>query len=165
MRTTILASFALALGVAGCGGEPAQSEATANPDAPAGITITDARMNLPGVAGNPGAVYFTVANASERDMNIRAAFVDGAGSAAIHQMGEFNRAPVMEDVMQVPVPAGGSVAFEPGGLHVMAMDLDEGLAAGGETEVTLTFLGGDKVSFPVTILEPGEMPPMEGMDN
>ena len=165
MRTTILAACALALGLAGCSSEPAETEAPANPDAPAGISVTDGRMNLPAVAGNPGAVYFTISNDGDLDYNIRYASVQGAGSAMLHEMGEFNLAPVMEDVMQIPVPAGGSVEFAPGGKHVMAMDVDESLQAGGETEVTLTFLGGDKVSFPVEILEAGAMPPMEGMDN
>ena len=41
-------------------------------------------------------------------------------------------------------------------MHVMAMELDDTLAAGGETEVTLTFVGGDKVSFPVEIRAAGD---------
>lgn len=39
----------------------------------------------------------------------------------------------------VPVPAGETVAFQPGGLHVMFMGLDSHLTEGEENTVTLTF--------------------------
>ena len=45
---------------------------------------------------------------------------------------------------------------KPGGTHVMAMDLADTLAAGGETEVTVTFVGGDKVSFPAEVRAAGD---------
>ena len=51
---------------------------------------------------------------------------------------------------------GEEVVFEPGGKHVMAYEVDEGLEVGGETEVTRTFVGGGKVSFPVEIRAPGD---------
>ncbi len=51
---------------------------------------------------------------------------------------------------------GDTVKFAPGGKHVMAMELDDTLAAGETTEVTLTFLGGDKLTFPATILAAGD---------
>ncbi len=38
----------------------------------------------------------------------------------------------------------------------MAMDLADTLAAGGTTEVTLTFANGDKVSFDAEIVAAGD---------
>ncbi len=148
-------ALALTLTLAACGGE-AEAPVDANPDAPPGIAVADGRMNLPAVAGNPGAVYFTIGNDSERAMMIRAASVLGAESAMMHQMSNRDGQMAMDEMLQVSVPAGGELVFEPGSYHVMAMGLDEGLEAGGETEVTLTFVGGDKVSFPVHLLAPGE---------
>ena len=46
--------------------------------------------------------------------------------------------------------------FEPGKLHVMAMDLDDTLQKGGTTDVTLEFTGGDQAEFPVQILAAGD---------
>ena len=40
---------------------------------------------------------------------------------------------------QVPVPAGATVSFEPGGLHVMVMGLTTDLQEGDEVDFTLTF--------------------------
>ena len=158
MKSTIWASAALAFatfGLAACGEEPASEEAS-SPTAQLGISVTDGWMALPAVKGNPGAVYFTVHNDSERDGFIRAASVEGAGSATLHQMGTWNNQPSMDEVFQIAVPAGGELVFEPGGLHVMANDLEESLAAGGTTEVTVTFIGGRSASFPVEIRAAGD---------
>lgn len=158
MKSAIFASAALvlgSLGLAACGGEQA-AEDEASDTSEEGISVTDGRLILPAVSGNPGVAYFTVHNDGERDRFIRAAAVAGAQSAVLHQMGTWNGEPSMDEVFQVPVPAGGELAFEPGGLHVMANDLDESLAAGGTTEVTLNFIGGKTMTFPVEIRAAGD---------
>lgn len=150
-----LGSAALALGVTACGGET-EEPVPANPEAPQGITVSDARLNLPAVAGNPGALYFTVENDSEADIMLMSTNVEGADSTVMHQTATWNNRPDMQEVLQLPVPAGESLVLEPGGFHVMAMNLEEGLQVDGQTEVTLTFAGGDKISFPAEILAPGD---------
>ncbi len=45
----------------------------------------------------------------------------------------------MRPVDGIDIPAGGSVELEPGGLHVMFMELAEPLVAGDTFELTLTF--------------------------
>ena len=158
MKSAIFASTALALaslGVVACSDEPA-AESAADDTSQEGISVTDGWLALPAVQGNPGAVYFTVHNDGERDRFIRAASVGGAQSAVIHQMGTWNNEPSMDEVFQVPVPAGGQLAFEPGALHVMANELDESLAPGGTTEVTITFIGGKSATFPVEIRAAGD---------
>jgi len=150
-----LAALSLAFAAAGCGGEPETPVSTA-PDAPEGVTISGGRLMLPAVAGNPGAVYFTIKNAGPDDVMIRAASVAGAASAMMHQTAEWNLQVDMQELMQVAVPKGSEVVFAPGGMHVMAMGLDDALTVGGETEVTLTFVGGDKASFPAEIRAPGD---------
>ena len=158
MKSTILASAALALatlGLAACSDEPTP-EADDRDTAEEGISITDGRLILPAVKGNPGAVYFTVHNDGERDRFIRAAAVEGAQSAMLHQMGTWNKQASMDEVTQIAVPAGGELVFEPGGLHVMANNLAETLAAGGQTEVTITFIGGRTATFPVEVRAAGD---------
>ena len=151
MTKSIRAALALAvaaLGPVACSETPEQPDSAA-PDAPAGITVANARLMLPPVAGNPGAVYFDVKNEGERNMFIRAVSVAGADSAEMHT-------PDMQLVLQVAVPPGGETKFEPGGQHVMAMDLADTVTAGGTAEVTATFLGGDKVSFPAEVRAAGD---------
>ena len=85
MTKSIRAALALAVAAAlpvACSEAPEQAETA--PDAPEGIAVTNGRLMLPAVAGNPGAVYFDIANSSDRDRMIRAASVEGAGSSQMH---------------------------------------------------------------------------------
>jgi copper(I)-binding protein len=158
MKTAIFASAALALSallLAGCQGRETPAANTRS-NAVEGISITDGKLVLPAVKGNPGAVYFTAHNDTVGPKMIRKVTVKGAKSAAIHQMAEWDGKMDMQEVSQVSVPAQEELAFKPGGLHVMAMDLDDTLKKGGTTDVTLTFVGGDEATFPVEILAAGD---------
>ena len=143
---------ALALAVAAlmpmaCSEAPEQAETA--PEGPEGVSVTNARLMLPAVVGNPGAVYFDIANASDRNRVIRKAEVAGAGSSTMHTAD-------MQEMTQVMVGPDQTVKFEPAGQHVMAMDLAENVTAGGKAEVTLTFVGGDKISFPADVRAAGD---------
>jgi len=153
-----ICALGLASAVTGCGSEPEQQPAgqtAADPDAPAGISVRDGRLTLPAVSGNPGAVYFTITNDGEDDAVIHSISIAGAGMAMLHETVAEGGTARMQERGEVTVPAGGSVAFEPGGLHVMAMGLPDDLAQGASSEATVTFGGGDKISFPVAVLPPG----------
>ena len=145
-----LALAAAALVPAACSEAPEQAET--NPDAPEGIAVENGRLMLPAVAGNPGAAYFDVVNSGDRDRMIRAASVAGAGSSMMH----VTEPTGMQEILQIMVKAGETVKFEPGGTHVMAMDLADTVVAGGEAEVTVIFVGGDKVSFPAEVRAAGD---------
>lgn len=154
MKTTFPAGAALtfaAFTLSACGGEPSEAPEAA-PEGFPGVTVTDGRLVLPAVAGNPGAAYFTIAYDGDRIAVIRAASIEGAKSAMLHQTFEDSGVTSMGETLQVQLASGETLKFEPGGNHVMAMDLDEGLQPGGTTEITLTFLGGDKISFPAEVL-------------
>ncbi len=166
MKYTVFAPLALglaALSLAACeskqepaeGGKPTPA-ASEPANAPEGIAITEARLVLPAVKGNPGAVYFTVHNDSANDATIGGAEVKGAKSAMIHQSTTIDGMSAMHAMPNAVVPAHGALAFAPGGLHVMAMDLDEKLAKGGTTEITLDFANGDKAVFPAETLAAGD---------
>lgn len=153
---TSLAAISLAIGVSACGGGVEEEVVEAEPEAPAGLSVADGRMNLPAVEGNPGAVYFTISNESEKQVAIRGADMIGAASGALHETTEWEGKMDMQELFTVNVPAGEEVVFAPGGKHVMVYEVDPTLEAGGETEVTLTFTGGDKMSFPVAVLAAGD---------
>ena len=161
MKSAVFAPVALALGtlaLAACGGQKAPRAGEAA-KAPQGISVSGGRLVLPAVKGNPGAVYFTLHNDSASAATIQGAEVKGAQSAMIHQTTTANGMSGMSGMQMMPtlaVPAKGELAFQPGGLHVMAMDLADTLAKGGTTDVTLTFDNGDKAVFPVEILAAGD---------
>ena len=153
MKSRVWSAVVLAtatLAPAACSDAPEQAET--GPEAPDGIAVSNARLMLPAVAGNPGAVYFDVANTGTSGRMIRAATVAGAGSAMMHTTVDG----AMQETLQVMVGPGETVKFEPGAAHVMAMDLADTVAAGSQAEVTLTFVGGDKISFPADVRAAGE---------
>ncbi|PEQ11226.1 hypothetical protein B2G71_18230 [Novosphingobium sp. PC22D] len=144
--------------------EPAESGAfTAEPDAKPGLSASEGRLVLPAVPGRPGVVYFSLHNGSGKPTSIAAIHIDGVGKTEMHR----TEGGQMASVETVPVAAGGDVTFAPGGLHVMAFDIGEALAAGGTTEMTITFEGGDKLSVPVPIeaMGSGMSGGMAGMDH
>ena len=142
------------IGLAGCGEEPPPAQT--GPEAPEGVVVTDGRLVLPAVSGNPGVVYFQIRNGGQKNLMIRAVGVQGAASATMHQMGTWNNQPSMDELFQIPVPPGETVTFESGGKHIMANELSDTVKAGDKAEVTLTFVGGDKVSFPAEVRGAGD---------
>ncbi len=131
------------------------TRAVGGPEAPNGISVTQARLVLPAVVGNPGAIYFDIANGSDNQMAIASAAVTGAGMAMLHTTDSQGGTAAMVHVEEVPFPARETVSFAPGGLHVMVHDLGPEITAGGTAEVTLTFADGDKISFPAAIEKVG----------
>ncbi len=145
----------LALVLASCGSPEPQPEPSAavlpSPEAPPGITLSEARVQLPLVSGRPGAAYFTVSQANGAPRKIVAVAVEMAARAEMHE----TKGGTMVPVSEVPVGAGKTVKFAPGGYHTMLFDLDPKLRFAKDAELTVTFDGGDKASAraPVTTMQ------------
>ncbi len=154
----VLAAAGLTATLAACGGEAEAPVEEVAGDCPPGITVTEGWLALPAVGGNPGAAYFSLTNGTDEQVTIRTASVLGAESAMIHETATWSNETDMQELFTLPVKGGETLVFEPGGKHVMAMGMGGGVEPGGETEVTLTFVGGDKCSFPVTAHPAGEDP-------
>src|ERR1700710_630060 len=73
--------------------------------------------SLPGKL--PAGGYFTAQNNSRRDVAITGARSDACGMLMIHQSSNKGGMSGMDMAEQVKVPAGGQVAFAPGGTHLM----------------------------------------------
>ncbi|MDE1466725.1 copper chaperone PCu(A)C [Aurantiacibacter sp. D1-12] len=149
-----------ALALAACDGEAdAPVEEIAAGDCPPGITVENGWLAMPAVAGNPAAAYFTITNGTDRTIYVRAANMVGSESATLHMTVEYDFEMQMQEVAGgVTVEPEATFEFEPGGTHVMVMGLSEEMEAGAESELTLTFAGGDKCSFPVTLYPAGTDP-------
>lgn len=60
----------------------------------------------------------------------------------------------MQQVQSIEVPADGTVALEPGGYHVMLLDVKKELVPGDTIEVTLTFERAGEVTATADVREP-----------
>ena len=71
-----------------------------------------------------------------------------------HQTDTGDMAMVMQEMTGgLPLPADETVSLEPGGYHVMLLDLVEPLETGDEFELTLDFENADDVTLTVTVAE------------
>lgn len=73
--------------------------------------------SLPGKL--PAGGYFTAQNNSRRDVSITGARSDACDMLMIHQSSNKGGMSGMDMMDTVKVPAGGQVAFAPGGYHLM----------------------------------------------
>ena len=136
VRTALLATLPLLLAACGAGAE---------------LTVAD-----PWVRSNPngmGAAYMTIS--SPEDDQLVAAAVDPeiAGTVEVHEVVMEDGAMRMREVAGIPLPAGETVALEPGGYHVMLLDMPAVLAPGTEVDVTLTFASGAETTVTAVVRE------------
>lgn len=104
-------------------------------------SITVSQVRIPEPAGPTGAAYLTIANDGDADDRLVAVETDVAASTEIHESRLSNGVMSMERIDAVEVPAGDQAVLEPGGLHVMLIDVDQDLTAGDTVELTLVFDG------------------------
>jgi copper(I)-binding protein len=116
-----------------------------------GTTVT---VEDPWVRSNPngmGAAYMvlTMPDADE----LVAASVDPsiAGTVEVHEVVMDDGMMRMREVAGIPFAAGEPVALEPGGYHIMLLDMPEMLEAGTEVALTLTFASGTEVPVTATV--------------
>jgi len=123
----VVLAGAVVLVLAACG-------AAAGPPA---VSVTDARIPQP--AGPNGAAYMTLANEGDADDRLVAVETDASDGVEIHESTLDDGVMSMRHVDGIDLPAGGRVRLEPGGLHLMLLDVDPDLAAGDTVALTLTF--------------------------
>lgn len=96
------------------------------------------RATTPGAG--VGAGYLVIRNGGERDDRLVGATSPVAGRVMIHRSVEQDGTATMEHQHHgIVIPAGGEVALEPGGYHLMLMQLDERLEKGDRVPLTLEF--------------------------
>jgi len=157
MNPTRLALLAIApLALAACGGDDP-------------ITIEGQWARTSPAMASMGAAYMDITS-SEGDQLVGVSVPASiAARAEIHEMvpadmamddsmdeamddGEMDMgAMVMQQIMAIDLPAGETVTLEPGGYHVMLLDLAEPLAEGDKFNVTLDFAEADDLTVEVVV--------------
>jgi len=114
------------------------------------IEVRDAWIrHIPG--DRPMAGYMVLGNKGNTERRLVGASSVVFGAVHMHETVEQDGTSRMRPVEHVAVPAGGSVAFEPGGRHLMLMQRQRELAVGDEVPVTLEFEDGGSQSVVFTV--------------
>jgi copper(I)-binding protein len=105
-----------------------------------------------------GVGYLKVKNTGGEPDRLIAVETPAAEKVEIHESAEENGIAKMRPVDGVVIPAGGEVALAPGGLHLMLVNLKEGLAAGERVPATLVFEKAGRVDVELAVEEMGAAP-------
>ena len=138
-----------------------------------GVSIDGAWARTSAEGQTTGAIYFEI-TADEDDRMIAASVpASVAATAEIHEvvmaemddemsgdgemdddsdMGGMDPQMRMQELTDgLPLPAGETVTLQPGGYHVMLLDIAEPLEVGDEIELTLDFEDADDVTITVEV--------------
>lgn len=116
-----------------------------------------ARATVPGQKGG-GAFLKIVNRGSAADRLLSAAApAERVGSTELHSMRMEGNIMRMREVAAIDVPAGQTVALEPGGLHIMFMGLKSALREGEKLPLVLRFEKAGEITVQVHV-EPAATP-------
>ena len=110
---------------------------------------------LPAVSTN-GAAYVTLMNTGDAPDKLVSASTPAAERAELHTHIMEGGMMKMRHVEAIEVPAGGEIALEPGGLHIMLFGLTEPFVEGMSYPLTLGFERAGEVEVKVMIMQPAD---------
>ena len=161
MRLAAAAAAAVVL-LAACGSDDSSTVSE--------LTVERAWSRTTPAGATTGVVYFEITSPDDDTIVSASVPADIAGAAELHESmaagdgghshggdttdttapsGEM----VMEPVDEVELSANSTVVFEPGGLHVMLIDLADALTLDEEFTLTLTLGSGDQIDVDVVVAD------------
>lgn len=145
----LTAPFA-ALGCSAADSSPADSKPAA--EEPAVSETLEFRDGWASARDEMSGVFGELVNDGADDLELVGAESPAAGTVELHETVTSGAEPEMRALEgSLEVPAGESLRFEPGGTHIMLMDLVEPLLAGDEVPVTLRFADGSELEVSVLV--------------
>jgi copper(I)-binding protein len=102
----------------------------------------------------PAAGYVSLSNYGDKPVVLDGAASADYGSAALHETRNKGGVSEMVHVDKITIPAHGTLAFKPGGYHIMLMRAKKPIKPGDKVPVTLLFAGGDKLMVNFEVRNP-----------
>ena len=113
-----------------------------------------------------GGGYLTVTNNGSAPDRLVAATTNVADRVEIHEMAMNNGVMTMRQIPGgIPVPPGQTVAFAPGGYHLMLMGLKAPLKEGDRLKATLTFEKAGPIEVTINVEGIGAQHPAPADDH
>lgn len=110
------------------------------------VTIADAWVKT--AESGMTAAFGTLSNPASEPVTITAAASPATSAVELHEVVDSDGQMVMRPVEGgFPVPAGGTLTLEPGGYHLMLIDVTDGIEPGEEVGFTLTCSTGATMEF------------------
>lgn len=157
-RMAVAGLVAAALLLAACGSSDGGSSSSSTTSTPDALEITNVWARKSPMATTAGAVYLDITSPTDDKLLGASVPTDIAATTEVHEtvaaddtsttmgdmgdMGDMGGDPgamTMRPVESIDLPAGETVKLEPGGYHIMLLDLVKPLEVGQTFDVTLTF--------------------------
>jgi copper(I)-binding protein len=100
------------------------------------------------------AAYLTLHNNSASPVQLDSARTDSAGTTELHQTRQQDGVMRMRAAQQMEIPAGAEYRLQPGGDHLMLIDLTQPLNAGDEVSLQLNFSDGQQLQLTLPVRSP-----------
>ncbi len=140
-----VAGLALA-GLSACSSSSTTSEAS--PSAAAGCPVSVSDPWVKAADKGMTAAFGTLQNSGASAVDIVSASTPDSASMELHEVVDNNGQMVMQPVAGgITVPANGDLKLEPGGYHLMLMDVTTPIKAGQDVPITLSCADGSTVDF------------------
>jgi len=116
------------------------------------LSVTNGYVPVAPPSAMAHAAYFELTNESDVSRSLIGVSAEGYAMAHIHQSSEQDGIATMAMLHQLDIAPGQSVAFKPGGLHVMLMRPTASRALGEMVELELQFSDGQTLAvvMPIT---------------
>lgn len=138
----------------------ASNDAQGRANAVAGDLMISAGWARAMLPGQPtGGAYLTITNKGTDADRLLGATSPAAGKVQIHSMEMTGDVMVMRPVEGgIEIPAGATVEFKPGGMHIMFIAVSQPFRVGGTIPLTLEFAKAGKVQvmLPVAAAQGGD---------
>lgn len=124
-----------------------------------GVSVSDAWARpspgdeMTSMGGVNGGTFMTIRNNGSQPDTLIGAESSAARVVEIHETTMSGDVMRMQQVESLAIPAGGEVVLQPGGYHIMLIDLQQNLAPGDQIEITLVFQHAGRVRASVPVRE------------
>lgn len=141
----VAAALVLAFSASAC-----SSGASSSPGATTAIgaapVVSGAWVRPPQGMDRPAAGYLVITGGTQADALLSVSS-PVAGSVEMHETTtDASGMTGMHPVSRIEVPAGGTVALQPGGYHLMFMGVTGTIEVGGKVQIDLTFEKAGKIT-------------------
>ncbi|MBA4041539.1 MAG: hypothetical protein C0474_07055 [Sphingobium sp.] len=122
---------------------------------PATLSVDDAYVRLPAVAGRPGVAYFTIHGGAEptRLLSVTSPVVV---RTELHESMNRGAMATMAPIRDVPVAASAKLIFAPGGKHAMLFDINARVKPGKNIPLVFTFANNQRIEVDVPVIAAGD---------
>jgi periplasmic copper chaperone A len=108
------------------------------------------------------AAYLTLRNNADTAVQLNSVHSDSAGTVELHQTREQDGVMRMRAAKQVEIAPGTQYHLQPGGDHLMLIDLKQPLNAGDKVKLNLSFSDGQQLQLTLPVRSPAEEAVMSG---